>query len=102
MEDDLQLEDNLKILKVEYISNNWSDLSQILNFSSGDQTKMKNTWNEEDLQWKTNSNGRRPQNIKSWIYQQPMILLQILNLSSGDQTKIKDAWNEDDQGWKKT
>jgi hypothetical protein len=58
MEDDLkwkttsngrwpQMEDNLKILKVEYLSNHWSDLPQILNLSSGDQTK--NAWNEDDL-----------------------------------------------------
>ena len=34
------MEDDLKILKVEYLSNHWSDLSQILNLSSGDQTKI--------------------------------------------------------------
>ena len=28
---------------------------------------------EDDLQWKTTSNGRRPQNIKSGISQQPLI-----------------------------
>ena len=47
------MEDNLKILKVEYLSNRWSDFSQILNLSWGDQTKIKNAWNEDDLQWKT-------------------------------------------------
>ena len=47
------MEDDPKILKVEYLSNQWSDLPQILNLSSGDQTKIKNTWNEDDLQWKT-------------------------------------------------
>ena len=41
------MEDDLKILKVEYLSNHWSDLPQILNLSSGDQTK--NAWNEDDL-----------------------------------------------------
>ena len=30
------MEDDLKILKVEYLSNHWSDLPQILNLSSGD------------------------------------------------------------------
>jgi hypothetical protein len=68
------MEDNLKILKVKYLSNHWSDLPQILNFSPVDQTKSKNEL------IKIISNGRRPQ---------------ILNLSSGYQTKIKNAWNED-------
>ena len=36
------MEEDLKILKDEYLSNNWSDFPQILNFSSGDQTKIKN------------------------------------------------------------
>ena len=58
----LTMEDDLKILKIEYLSNHWSDLSQILNLSSGDQTKIKNVWN-----------GRRPNNIKSWISQQQLI-----------------------------
>ena len=51
MEDDLQwkttsngrrppMEDDLKILKVEYLSNHSSDPPQILNLSSGDQTKI--------------------------------------------------------------
>ena len=70
MEDALQwkttstpIEDDLKILKVEYLSNHWSDLPQILNLSSGDQTKIKM------LEIKTTSNGRRPQNMKSGISQ---------------------------------
>ena len=36
------MEDDLKILKVEYVSNHWSDFPQILNFSLRDQTKNKN------------------------------------------------------------
>ena len=43
------MEDNLRILKVEYISNHWSDLPEISNFMSGDQTKIYNTWNEDNL-----------------------------------------------------
>jgi hypothetical protein len=69
------MEDDLTILKVEYLSNHSSDPPQILNLSSGDQTKIKM------LKVKMTSNGRRPQNIKSQISQ-------IINLSSGDQTKI--------------
>ena len=41
-----------QILKVEYLSNHWSDLPQILNLSLGEQTKTKNALNEDDLQWK--------------------------------------------------
>ena len=47
------IEDDLKISKVEYLSNHWPDLSQILNLSLGDQTKIKNAWNKDDLQWTT-------------------------------------------------
>ena len=35
------MEDDLKILKVEYLSNNWSDLPKILNLNRGDQTKIE-------------------------------------------------------------
>jgi hypothetical protein len=35
------MEDNLKMLKVEYLSNHSSDPPQILNLRSGDQTKIK-------------------------------------------------------------
>jgi hypothetical protein len=49
------MEDDLKILKVEYLSNHSSDPTQILNLSSRDQTKVKNAWNEDDLEWKTTS-----------------------------------------------
>ena len=59
------MEDDLKILKVEYLINHRSDFSQISNLSSGDQTKIKNTQNEDNLQQKTTSNGRRPENIKT-------------------------------------
>jgi hypothetical protein len=49
------MEDELKILKVEYLSNHLLDLPQILNLSSGDQTKIKTARNKDNLQWKTNS-----------------------------------------------
>ena len=48
-------EEDLKILKVKYLSNLWSDFAQILNLSLGDQTKIKNAWNKDDLQWKMTS-----------------------------------------------
>ena len=56
-----KLEDNLKILTVEYLSNNWSDLAQILNLSLYDQSKVykciKGRWPpmEDDLNWKITS-----------------------------------------------
>ena len=36
------MEEDLEMLKVEYLSNQWSDLPQILNLSLGDKTKIKN------------------------------------------------------------
>ena len=59
------MEDDLKISNVNYLSNHWLYPPQILNLSSGDKIKIKNAWNEEDLQWKTTSeylNGRWPKN----------------------------------------
>jgi hypothetical protein len=52
---------------MEYLSDHWPDPPKILNLSSEDQTKIKM------LEMKTTSNGRRPQNIKSGISQQPLI-----------------------------
>ena len=91
------MEDNLKILKVEELSNHWSDLPQILNFSSGDQPKSKH------LKW------RRPPVQDShnllkveYLGNHWLGLSQILNLWTGDKTKIKITWNEDDLRWKMT
>ena len=81
------MEDDLKILQVEYLSNHLLDIAQILNLSLDDQTTLymvqilwiKTNFNgrwppmEDDLQWKTTYNGRWPQNIESWISQQPLI-----------------------------
>ena len=46
------MEDNLKILKVEYLSNHSSDPPQILNFSSGEQTKNKKSskWRQPSME----------------------------------------------------
>ena len=43
------MNDNLNTLKAEHLSNHWLDLPQILNLMSGDQTKIKNALNEDDL-----------------------------------------------------
>jgi hypothetical protein len=60
-EDDLQwkmtfLEDDLKILMVEYLSNPLLDLAHILNLRLGDRTRI--AVDEDDLLWKTTSYGR--------------------------------------------
>jgi hypothetical protein len=53
-----QMEDDLKILNMEYLSNHWSDLLQIFNLSSEDQPKIKR------LKMKTTSDKRQPQILK--------------------------------------
>jgi hypothetical protein len=51
------MEDDLKILNVEYLSNHWSDLVQILNLGYGDQTKVYRSFRlristmEDDLKY---------------------------------------------------
>ena len=47
------MEDDLKILKVDYLSNHWSDLSQILTQAYKTKQKATKVSNEDDLQWKT-------------------------------------------------
>ena len=55
------MEDDLKIRKVEYISNHWSDITHILNLSYWDQTKVQKGIKgrrppmEDDLKWKMTS-----------------------------------------------
>ena len=51
------MEDALKILSIEYLSTHLSDLPQILDFSSGNQTK-----NKKRLEMKTTYIGRWPWN----------------------------------------
>ena len=43
------MENDIKSLKVEYLSNYWSDFPQILNISLGEQTKIRNPQKEDDL-----------------------------------------------------
>ena len=49
------MEEDFKILKIEYLSNHWSDFPQIWDLSSEDQTQIRNPQKEDDLQWKTTS-----------------------------------------------
>ena len=50
-------EDDLKILKVEYVSNSLFDHTQILNLDFGNQNKPSfvNRSSEDNVQWKTTS-----------------------------------------------
>ena len=49
------MEDDLKILKVEYLSNRLLDHTQILNLDLGNQSKVFKYFNEDDHPWKTTS-----------------------------------------------
>ena len=79
------MEDDLKILKVEYLRNQLLDHTQILNLSIVDQTifyaflKWRRPPMEDDLKI-----------LKvEYLSNQSSDLPQIFNLSSGDQTKMK-------------
>ena len=50
------MEDDLKILKIEYLSNHWSDHTQNLNLSLDDKNKI--------LKMKATSNGRQSSGAK--------------------------------------
>ena len=43
------MEDNLNILKVGYLINEWLDLTKLLNLSFGDHSKFTNASNEDDF-----------------------------------------------------
>ena len=62
------MEDDIKILKLEYLSNHLLDHTQILKLSLDDQTKCLLIF-----KMKTTSYGRQPQNIKSGISQLPLM-----------------------------
>ena len=49
------MEEDLKILKEEYLRNHWTDLPQIFILSLGDQTEI-----EKMVEMKQTSNWRRP------------------------------------------
>jgi hypothetical protein len=63
------MEENLKILKVEYLNNHLLNYTQISNLSLDDQ--LNNILQIPKM--KTSSNGRRHQTIKSGISQQPLV-----------------------------
>ena len=90
------MEDGLKVLKVEYLSNHWSDLFQISSLISGDHTKIKNAWNED------NSNERRPQTLKvKYLSNHWSDLPQIVNVSLNYpklKTEIKQKMSSNGRG----
>ena len=89
------MEDELKILKAEYFSNHWLDLPQISNLSSGTKPESRM------LLMKTTSNWKLPQNMKSWICQQPLIgCSSNFKLYLRGPIQDKNAWNEDYLKWK--
>jgi hypothetical protein len=61
------MEDDLKISKVEYLSNHWLDRTQILNLNLGDQTKLYKYFKgrrsplEEDSFFQNKNNFTKPQ-----------------------------------------
>ena len=72
-----------QLLKVEYLSNYWSDISQILNLSLYDQSKLIIFFsNEDDSKWKMTSNGRLPNKLNmEYLSNYWSNISQILNLS---------------------
>ena len=92
------MEEDLKILKVEYLSKHWPDSPQILNLSLGDQTKIKNAWNEDDHKIEDDPKVLKVQYLSNHWSDLP----QILNLRLGNWTKNTNAWKEDYHHWKKT
>jgi hypothetical protein len=54
------MEDDLKILKVEYLISPFWDHTQILNLILDEQKYFKCPQNEDNLQWKMTCNGRQP------------------------------------------
>ena len=77
------MEDNLKILKVEYLSNHWSDLPQILNLVLRDQTNIKKC-----MKWRWPPEEDNLIILKvEYLSNHWLDFPQILNLNKGDQTK---------------
>ena len=113
-----QMEDDLKIWEVEYLSHHWSYLTQDLSLwdqrkttSNGRRPAMEDNlqWKmssdvrrpprEEDLQGKMTSNERWPQSMK--IGSHWSNISQNLNISSWDHTKVQQNFNEDDHNWRR-
>jgi hypothetical protein len=76
----------------DFLSNHWSNLTQIWNLNYGIKPECTKVSNEEGLQWKTTSSGRWPQNMKIRISQQPLVgsysnlKLKLLGSNQSEQT----------------
>jgi hypothetical protein len=63
------MEEDCKIIKVEFFSNQCSDLPQILNCSSGNQIKHKKALNEDKIQWEMTSQLETKTKFGNYLYQ---------------------------------
>ena len=92
------MEDNLKILKVEYLSNHSLDHTQVLNLSLDDQTIFY-----KSQKWRR---PRMEDNLKllkvEYLSNHLLHHTQIWNLCFFNQTVLYKFLNEDDLKWKKT
>ena len=92
------MEEDLKILKVEYLSNHWSELPHKfwINFRGPNKRKQCLKWRRPPME----------DNLKilnaDYLSNHWLDLPQISNLGSGDHTRMKDDLNEDDLQWKMT
>ena len=81
-----------KKAKFKYLSNQWSDLSQILNVGLYDHAKLSlcsKCLPDDDFKWKMTSNGRLPKIAKfEYLSNHWSDLSQILNLGLYDQAKL--------------
>ena len=78
-----KLWDNLKILIVEYISNHWLDLAQILNLSLYDQIKITNAFGRQ-----TKLEDNLKILIVEYLRNHWSEFAHILNVSLYDQCKV--------------
>ena len=78
------MEDNLKTFKVEYLSNPWSNLTQIWNLSLGVQIKLYKYFK---WSWPLMKDDIKIFKVE-YISNHCLNLTNIWNLSWGDQTKL--------------
>ena len=84
--------EDYKVAIFEYLSNDWSVLSQILNLGLYNQSKFSkfsDISNKDDLKWIMTSNGRLPKIAKiEYLSNYWSDVPQILYLSLYDQTNL--------------
>ena len=92
------MEDNLKILKVEYLSNGLFDPTQILNLSLDYQTIFC-----KSFKWRRPPMEEDRKILKLKYLSNPLLdPTQILNLCLDDQTILYKSFNKEDIQWKTT